>query len=52
MKAYQENQLLQSPAGEKLFEFLQHHRQQWNQTALPDLEQFEHELGTAYIDGG
>jgi hypothetical protein len=46
MKAYQENQLLQSPAGEKLLEFLQHHRQQWNQTALPDLEQFEHELHT------
>ncbi len=46
MKAYQENQLLQSPAGEKLLEFLEQHRQQWNQTALPDLEQFEHELHT------
>ena len=46
MKAYQENQLLRSPAGEQLLEFLQHQRQQWNQTALPDLEQFEHELHT------
>lgn len=43
MQVYHRDSILQSPALERLGQFVRQHRQQWTE-GTPDLEQFEHEL--------
>ncbi|MBI4789523.1 MAG: hypothetical protein HY782_21035, partial [Chloroflexi bacterium] len=43
MEVYHRDSILQSPAFERLGQFVRQHRQQWTE-GTPDLEQFEHEL--------
>ena len=43
MEVYHRDPILQSPAIERLGQFVRRHRQKWTE-GTPDLEQFEHEL--------